>query len=307
VGSQPPDADVPESPRLRFEIRDAVDPDFVEATVGPAFFTHLRAAEATVDFRVRALTRAYGRYENGRSDGLPEPQLGGLGLLVLQRVLFAVEDLGGLCRAVDGQDPWQRLSAYRAWEVDDWFEAFLEGRVDLGELLLLPSKEQLDASASLTDEEARSAAGRLRDLTLTEAQWRLEFAASFWMSHREPAKTTMHGFGVVGSQALMEPPGGGELSELVPEGTARPFAVALISRDDKAANSAQTVHHPLDLTASNIERVSNSGLAACELYRLLARSHRDALRGKRSWILPTTYKAQLTADELGALHRAETA
>lgn len=288
---------------VRIAVRNAADASFIEKATGPAFYTHLRGAERIVEFRLRALGRAHEQYEQARVNDSPEPEVAGFGLLVLQRVFLIVEDLGGLMYAVTGPDPWKRLTSYYAPELDEVFLAVLERRIDLLELLAVPTDEELEASPKL-EEHGRAVARKLRDITLKEVRPLFDFAASFWMSHREAAKTTMHGFGVVAAEHLIAPPGGGELSELVPMEAGRPFALALVSREDQAALQVETKHHPLDLTPANVEMVRNTGIAAGELYLLLARAHRGALRLGHPWTLTNAYADRLSAEERETLAEA---
>jgi hypothetical protein len=299
----PEETGSPNAPGLevRIAVRDALDPDFIDHAAGAAFYTHLRGAEVIVDFRIRGLARAYERYERALGEDVNEPELGGLGLLVLQRAFLMVEDLGGLLFAMTGTDPWRRLTSYRAFELDELFVSILERRLDVAGVLLLPTEAELDASPSLSTAEARAAASKLRYLTLEEVRPLFDFAAAFWMAHREPAKSTLHGFGVVAAEHIISPPGGGELKEIVSMDAERPFAVALVTKEDTAANKVETTHHHLDLTADNTEMVRATGIAAGELYLLLAGCHREALRTRRPWMLPNAYQDRLTPDELKAL------
>jgi hypothetical protein len=289
---------------VRIVLRDVVDPGFIEGVPGgPAFYTHLRGAERIVEFRLRAAGRAHERYEQAQIDGVPEPELAGLGLLVLQRAALAVEDLGGLMYAAKAADPWKALTSYYAYELDELFEAILRRDQEIGEFLLLPSDDELQASPKLND-ESRAAARKLRDITLDEARELFDFVASFWMAHREVAKTTMHGFGVVAAEHLIAPPGGGELSSHVPLDAPRPFAVVLLSSEDGEKREAETVHHQLDLTPANVEMVRNTAIAAGELYLLVARTHRGALRLRQPWMVPSAYRNRLSEQEQAALEQA---
>ena len=79
---------------LKLEIRDA-DPAYVDGKVGAELYVHLRAAPANVTLRRRALQRAHRLYISEASAD-DEGRRGALGLLILQRAMLAVEDLGGL-------------------------------------------------------------------------------------------------------------------------------------------------------------------------------------------------------------------
>lgn len=285
----------------RIAVRNTTDPHHVDEAGAP-FYTHLRSAEAIVDFRVRALSRAYAQYTTTRDGAAPEPEVAGRGLLVLQRAFLMVEDLGGLMYAVLGTDPWSRLTSYYSPQLDEVFGSVLDGRQDVGEILLLPTDEQLAASAKLSDQRTSAIARNLRDLTLAEVEPLFQFAATFWLAHHDAAKSTMHGFGVVAAEHLIAPPGGGELSEIVPIDGPRPFAIALVTRE--AQRTAETTYHPLDLTPGNVEMVQSTGLAAGELYRLVARAHRGTIRRGHSWTLPDAYAQKLSAADQQILREA---
>jgi len=302
--SELPQIQEPAPVELRVAVRSAADADYIEERVGVAFYTHLRGAEPIVDFRLRAVRRAYARYEEAKAAGASEPEVAGFALLVVQRVFLAVEDLGGLMYALSGSDPWSRLTSYYSPQLDDVFLDVLHRRQDLGELLLLPTDDQLNASPKLRDDTARATARKLRELTLAEVGPLFDFAAAFWMAHHDAAKSTMHGFGVVAAEHLITPPGGGELSDVVPTDGPRPFAIALASREDQTARKVETTHHRLDLTPDHVERVRNTGLAAGELYLLLARAHRSALRLAHPWTMPNAYADRLSESERRLLERA---
>ena len=287
----------------RIRYGEGEDPDYIEGHGGGAWYTHLQGAERIVEFRLRAVGRAFDQYQEALSSGLDEPHIAGVALVVLQRTTFAVEDLGGLAYAALGADPWGRLSGYYARDLDSLFASIFERRQPVADLLPLPTDEEFDASPKL-DIAGRAVARKLRDITIERIEPLFDFAASFWMAHREAVKTTMHGFGIVAAEHLLTPPGGGQLSEFVPAETQRPFAVALISRDDATNQHAETRYEILDLTSSYVELVKRTAIVAGELYLLLARAHRGALRLGHPWTLPNAYAGDLSDDERAILERA---
>src|SRR3954462_1347170 len=98
------------------------DPGYVEDRGGYALLSHLRGAPARVAHRRETIQRALDAFESAERDGQPDPEIGGRGLLLLQRALLAAEDLGGLLHAFAGPDPWQRLRTARIPELDAAFE-----------------------------------------------------------------------------------------------------------------------------------------------------------------------------------------
>jgi hypothetical protein len=69
------------------------DPEYVERKVGWPLYTHLRGAGPRSASRAEAIERAWGSYRRAAARGSPGSELGGLGLIVLQRALLAAEDL----------------------------------------------------------------------------------------------------------------------------------------------------------------------------------------------------------------------
>ena len=63
------------------------------------------------DFRRDAIHRAERLYDERLAGGAREEEMSGLGLLVLQRAMFAVEDLGGLLHAFTDPPSWSGLMA----------------------------------------------------------------------------------------------------------------------------------------------------------------------------------------------------
>lgn len=283
--------------------RNATDPEFIGRSSGYPFYAHLQGAERIVEFRLNALNKASARYKEASVEARPEPEVAGYGLLVIQRAVLLAEDLGGLLHAVVSADPWQGLTSYYASDLDDLYKDIVEKRREIADFLVLPTDEDLDASPKVTA-EVRDAAIALRQLTLDQLADSFEAVSAFWLSHREAAKTTMHGFGVLAAEHLIAPPGGGKLSEVVPIDGERPFAVALVSRTDRASREIRTTPHWLDLTRESIRLVWATAVAAGDLYLFIARLHRDVLRRADTWTLPTAFANQLPPEQQRALRDA---
>jgi hypothetical protein len=94
--------------KLAFTIKHH-DWDYIERRGGIELLTHLRGAATRVAFRRAAIDRAYVQFAAAEAAGRPDAEVGGLGLVVVQRALLAAEDLGGLLHAFRGDDPWDRL------------------------------------------------------------------------------------------------------------------------------------------------------------------------------------------------------
>jgi hypothetical protein len=81
-----------------------IDASYVEKRGGVELFAHLGGAPARVEYRRRAIQRALGAIRGSRGRGeTGSCEVGGFGLIVLQRALLAAEDLGGLLYALWGK------------------------------------------------------------------------------------------------------------------------------------------------------------------------------------------------------------
>lgn len=84
-----------------------------EGDGGAVLYAHLRAVLSITDFRRDAIRRAERLYGEHVAAGVSEEEVSGLGLLVLQRAMFAVEDLGGLLHAFTDPASWSDSSPIR--------------------------------------------------------------------------------------------------------------------------------------------------------------------------------------------------
>jgi len=281
---------------LRLRVTGA-DPAHVDATLGAPLSSHLESVYQLVPWRLAAVDRAHQMYTRAVADREEEPRVTGLGLLVLQRAALAVEDLGGVLYALTGPNMWERLVSYRVPDLDHLFRAAAQRELDARPLYCLPDDRELAEHAS----SARlTALTRLRDLTLEDLQTKLQYVGAYWMAFRPVAKATMHGFALVAAQHLLEPPGAGELSELGNLDRTRPFAVALISEEQRD-NRIHTVWHPIDLTPPTIDEMVRTSKVAADLLLTLASFRLKALREKLTILVPMTHAHHLTQEERDAL------
>src|SRR5438046_2876287 len=100
------------------------DHAYVEKRGGWEWYTHMRSAPSRVRTRRVAIQRA-GRLFG--APGITDEERNGRGLLVLQRTLLALEDLGGLLHAFAGPPMWDRL---RGASYEDIDLAFQEAATD---------------------------------------------------------------------------------------------------------------------------------------------------------------------------------
>src|SRR4051812_28318194 len=100
---------------------DHSDPGYVEERGSYPLLSHLRGSAPRVEHRRRVITRAHKRFDEAARAGLPEPELDGYALRVIQSVLFSLEDFGGLLYGLKGPNPWQRLRTTKIPHLDEAF------------------------------------------------------------------------------------------------------------------------------------------------------------------------------------------
>jgi hypothetical protein len=212
---------------LEIDIRHD-DPGYVESRGGYPLLSYLRSGSERASHRREAIDRALGLFADAEGEGRPEPEIGGLGLLVLQRALFAAEDLGGLVHAFAGPDPWQRLRTAKIPQLD---EAFMRSVRDvdsvLAESFVLATEQQIDEDAP-TDEQ-RAALRQLRVIHIQRWTRMLERCAQLWLDNRNAAKATMHGYPMIAGAHVFGPPSAGDLADGIRPPNQR-FAMAVTSK-----------------------------------------------------------------------------
>jgi hypothetical protein len=180
------------------------DPKYVEQRGGVELLSHLRAAPSRVEYRRLAIQRAYDRFAAAEDNGLDDSRLGGLGLIVLQRALLAVEDLGGMLHAFAGPDPWIRLRSAKITDITTAFDRALATGSDASpEAFRLATEKQI-ADEGLTADEVRLLHNARASISRRWAVM-LRRAADLW-SGSPVAKATMHGFPIVSGEQLLGPP-----------------------------------------------------------------------------------------------------
>lgn len=245
------------------------DHAYVERRGGWELYTHLRAGEKRAGYRREALTRAIALYRRALLGSIPEPEVCGLGLLVLQRAAFAVEDLGGLLHAFGGQDPFKRLISTTIPDLDAAYK-HVEDEIDAGARgrecaflapFRLPSDEQIAAEADLSDDQ-REAASALLELQAEHWRKKIRPVAAFWREQREVAKATMHGYPIVSGSHILGPPRAGKMAELIVDPRV-PFAVALstATQGPKLVTTLRVV----ELSPRKVDEMSRAGRAAADL------------------------------------------
>lgn len=281
---------------LKFEIRDA-DPAYVEEKVGAELYVHLRAVPTIVDFRRRSLERAYERY--CACDDAEEGRRGALGLLVLQRAMLAVEDLGGLLYAL-AEPSFERLVSYELPDIGASFARLFSDASATPDLYRLVTADAVDAEPGL-DEVQRRAMKKLAAITQTRIDAELVKVERFWQAAHDEAKKTMHGVAFLEGRYAVEEPGAGMISRLVARDHSRPFALPLTTRVDHAGRHVNTEVGALALTAEAVRDFREAGLAACTATELLVSGRLHGLETNHAYTLPLLYLDQLDADDREAL------
>jgi len=264
------------------------DHGYLERRGGHAFFGYLRGAPARGHYRRNAIQRAVELHARAvASDGSPE-EVCGAGLIVMQRVAFATEDLGGLLHGLANDVPavagnpnakpnteiWTRLTGVRVPDHRAVFEGVLRDPTSALRAFRLPTAD--DLAAEEPDPEIRVASVRLRDLTAERWTRMLTVVARFWLQYGDFAKATMHGMPAIASRQLTESPGAGSLARdvAIPERT-----FTLMVNSTVSGSVVHTRKTPLILDSERVgyfQRAGNQATKATrELCEMLAKSIED--------------------------------
>jgi hypothetical protein len=287
--------------RIRLHIQDA-DVSFVEEKLGRELYSHFRGLSRVAAFRIDAVARAQNLYEEGRQGGLPEPEVAGRGLLVLQRTMLCAEDLGSVLWALSGdvQGGWLRLTSYRPDDLDGIYRDLLDGDLDIVDLWSMPTNTAIEEQQGGSHAQ-RAAVRRFRGLVTEEIRNGLEPVAAFWLGLRVGVKATMHGFSVLAAEHLIAPPGAGVLGAQFDLDRPRPFAASLVSTIDEEKRQVETTHHLIDLTPRSIADARNVAERCCELLISLAAAWLYATQTRHAFVMDPSPLARMTADEQEAL------
>lgn len=279
--------------QIRLTTRDA-DPAYIEEKLGQELYSHLRGTDNVADFRRHAATEAHRLYEEAKASSAAEPELGGLGLLVLQRALLATEDLGAVLWALADEPRWLRFTSYRPDDLDHIYGDLARGNLSVDELWLLPPESALREELPVDTTEA---ALRLRHLTAKHLNEQLDLVAAYWLGHRVGVKAVMHGFGLISSDALEDPLGAGILNEIISKPPNKPFAVSLVSRVDRGQEHVETTHYVLDLSPPAVAHARATAEVACDLLESLASARVFAVQTQHAYVLGDDLVGYLTPEE----------
>jgi hypothetical protein len=282
--------------RLKVEIRDA-DPGYVEEKVGAALYVHLRGVPAIVDFRRAAIERAYARHAD--CDPNDECRRGALALLVLQRAMLAVEDLGGLLHALDHPPSFERLVSYGLRDISTLFSRLFADPELTPRIYGLASAEPINDEPSLSIEQ-RQALKHLTTITLMRVDGLLAKLRVLWDASHDDAKKTMHGLAFAAGRYAIKPPGAGMITRATPSDHPRPFAIPLTTRIvDPLGPQVNTEVGTLALASADVDRFRDAGLAACEATEALVGGRLRGIETNHAYTVPKTY-----LDQLSPAHRA---
>ena len=287
--------------RIRLHTQGA-DIDYVEERLGRELYSHFRGLARVAAFRIHAVARAHDLYEEASQDALPESEVAGRGLLVLQRAMLCAEDLGSVLWALAGdvQGNWLRLTSYRPDDLDGIYRGLLDGGLNIVDLWSMPTDAAIAEREGRSDSQ-RAAVRRFRGLVTTEIRERLEPAAAFWLGLRVGVKATMHGFSVLASEHLIAPPGAGVLGEQFDLNRPRPFAASLVSTVDDAKREVETTHHLIDLTPGSIADARNVAERCCESLTSLAGAWLYAIETRHAFVMDPVLLARMSPGEQAAV------
>ncbi len=283
--------------QLRVDIRDA-DPAYVEEKVGAELYIHLRAEPAIVEFRRNALARAAALHSNTDQD---ECRQGALALLVLQRAMLAVEDLGGLLYALEEPPSFQRLISYTLSDLSALFARLFANPKLTPALFGLATAEAIAAEPGI-DGQQRQALRQLSALTLMRVDAQLAAVQRFWDSLHDEAKKTMHSLPFVAGRYVVEAPGAGMISRTLGNAQpARPFAVSLTTRVDHSTKHVNTDVGAVGLTDNDVADFVVAGEAALDATEVLVGGRLNGLQTNHAYTVPKTYIDQLAPAQRAAL------
>ena len=252
---------------------------------------------AIVDFRRNALARAAERHSNTDQD---ECRQGALALLVLQRAMLAVEDLGGLLYALEEPPSFKRLISYDLNDLSAVFARLFADPTLTPALFGLAAAEAIAAERGLDDQQ-REALRQLSAITLMRVDAQLAAVRPFWDSLHDEAKKTMHSLPFIAGRYVVEPPGAGMISRALEKAPARPFAVSLTTRVNHATKNVNTEVGTVGLTGNDVARFLAAGEAALDASEVLVGGRLHGLQTNHAYTVPKTYLDQLAPAQRAAL------
>lgn len=277
------------------------DHNYVEKRGGWELYTHLRSAASRVKARREAIDRAARLYDAAVSDdGVSDNERNGRGLIVLQRTLLALEDLGGLLHAFGGSDPWDRLRNATYDELDAAYQAASADPDETITRLGLGSREMLEQEG-LTREQIE-AVWRMREITAERWRRGLQTAATRWHAQRVVAKATMHGFPIISGPHVLGPPAAGELVHDISLPDMTQFVMALVSQ--ARPGKIETQRWIVTLDDKEVQAIRRDGRAAARLYGELSEMQAESIEIGYAGSIPLRAKRWLSSKDQALVDEA---
>lgn len=273
------------------------DHDYVERRGGHALLSHMRTAGGRCAYRRAALERAANLYNAAQSTGATESEQAGLGLLAMQRALFAAEDLGGLIHALLGAPPsMQRLTSTTIPDLDAVFVAVRREPHTIRRAFLLPDADVMDNEDDLSAAE-RGAMLRLAQLVDQRRSIGLGTVSRFWLRFSKVAKATMHGFPFVSGELVLGPPPAGRLALGVRAPKRRPWTLAIPATRDREKAEIITTPWIIELDPVAVQLFVAAGRQATGLTEDLSVAQVTTIASGHGYTVPMHLKHRLTASE----------
>jgi hypothetical protein len=273
------------------------DHDYVERRGGHALLSHLGTAPGRCAFRHAALQRAADAYETARNAEASEAEQAGLALLVMQRALFAAEDLGGLIHALLGDPPsLQRLTSTTVADLDAAYVAVWRDPQAIRSVFLLPDDEVIDQEDEVTGAQ-KAAMLRLAQLVDDRRRIGLETVGRFWLHFSDVAKATMHGFPFIAGEFVLGPPPAGRIGRDIRPSRQRPWTLAVQSTQNHKKAEIITSRRVIELHPQQVRRFLAAGRQAARLTEDLSGAQFTSIQSGYGYTVPMNLKHRLSTGE----------
>jgi hypothetical protein len=260
------------------------DHDYVERRGGHLLWSHFRASSARSEYRLGAIAAAVALYEERMAEGLDQ-EAGGVALLVLQRALFACEDLARALNGLLAGPSWQAVVTAKLPALDGIFACVLSDPDSVLRAFALPPDEWLDREHR-GQPAVRRALEDLRNRTRRRWTRQLETVASFWLQRRRIAKATMHGFPFIAGDLVREPPGAGVISDHARDDGRHPFAVAVLSSAHHAQARVHTEIFTIPLDRGAVATFQRAGKVAARCAESLGMTQANSIERGYAYGIP---------------------
>ncbi len=269
----------------------------IEQRGGHELLSHFLGAKARTKYRREAIDRALRLYEKAFEEESDSPRLTGLGLLVLQRALLPVEDLGRLIYALQGDQPWRRLLEAKIPDIDAALTRASSDPDDAVQKAFgLATVDRI--REQVANDLAAEGLIRLRELATRRWTDALRRATGLWLGRQRLAKATMHGFPLVAGAYVIGPPPAGEMADGVNPPN-EPFALAIGStvRD----THVRTERYIVPLGPQTVRSYRSLGRGAARLVEELCLINAESIQHGHDWSVPLGLIHRLPDDQQAAV------